>query len=225
MCSAEAGTFTHPVAALQMLLVLPSHAFDLSGDGGAQADRKHRDTILVPLPGSDDDLPSVQVGVHHAERAALHQPKPGAVQQANHQAVHGPIFHCGENPSNLSLRQHRRKTDRPLRPYGIELPEFPLDDVAKQEDEGIECLILRGRCDAATDGEVGKKRLDMLGRHVQRMDPISGLRSMESEEPLDPTHVGLLGSRGVVLGRTCLMNLIEKLHGGRMACEDTNVNM
>jgi len=62
-------------------------------------------------------------------------------------------------------------------------------------------------------------------RHVLRMDPFSHCISMKSKESLDPARIGLLRPRGVMLGYACFMNLIEKLHGCMMACEDSNVNM
>ncbi len=76
----------------------------------------------------------------------------------------------------------------------------------------------------ATNGEVCEKRLDMLSRHVQRMNPFPSRIPMESEEPLDPAHVGFLRPRGVVLGQARFVDLIEQLHGCRMTCADTNVN-
>ena len=57
------------------------------------------------------------------------------------------------------------------------------------------------------------------------MDLYLRLAVVESEEPLDPPRIGFLRSRGVVLGQARLTDLIGQLHGSRMACEDSNVNI
>jgi len=36
----------------------------------------------------------------------------------------------------------------------VEFTDFSVDDVSKQEDEGIECLVLRGCCNVATNGKL-----------------------------------------------------------------------
>jgi len=65
----------------------------------------------------------------------------------------------------------------------------------------------------------------MVCCHVLRMNPFPRCISMESKKPLDPSRIGFLRSRGVVLGHTRLMDLIEESHGCRMTRKDTDVNM
>jgi len=48
---------------------------------------------------------------------------------------------------------------------------------------------------------------------------------MEAHEPLDPAGVCSLCPGGVVLGLTRLTDLSYELHGGRMACDDSNVDI
>jgi len=48
---------------------------------------------------------------------------------------------------------------------------------------------------------------------------------MEAHEPLDPAGVCSLCPGGVVLGLTRLTDLSYEIHGSRMACEDSNVDI
>lgn len=62
----------------------------------------------------------------------------------------------------------------------------------------------------------------MVSSHVPWMNPFPRCVPMESEEPLNPSPIGLLRPRGVVLGQASFVDLIHQPHGSRMACEDSN---
>ena len=51
------------------------------------------------------------------------------------------------------------------------------------------------------------------------------LATVKAKGPFDPTRVGSLFPGGVVLCLTRLTDLSYELHGGRMACDDSNVDI
>jgi hypothetical protein len=79
-------------------------------------------------------------------------------------------------------------------------------DIAIEEQERAERLVLRRRADATLRREPRQKRGDLGGAHVRRM-PLA----MEENVPPNPIGVGVLGSPAVMFCANRLTNAIEQL--------------
>jgi len=70
--------------------------------------------------------------------------------------------------------------------------DFDLENVAVEEENGAEGLVLGGGGDVFFDGEVGDEFLDSFGAHVFGVFFV-----VEEDVACDPIFVGLLGADGV----------------------------
>ena len=80
------------------------------------------------------------------------------------------------------------------------------EDLAIEEEQRAEGLVLRGGGDVALDGQVGEERLDLRAAHI-----FGVALAVEQDEAPDPIDVGLLGADGVVLDANRVAHLIEQL--------------
>jgi hypothetical protein len=75
----------------------------------------------------------------------------------------------------------------------LQVRKGQIQNVAIQEDDSIERLVLSRRRDPPPGGEVGEKLYDLFSSHALRMPEI-----MKFDESDDPADVSLLGAAAVV---------------------------
>jgi len=122
-------------------------------EGGLEILRKHGDSALPALAVVNDDLSVLEVEVLDPDAQAFVQPKSGAIEKERHEA--GRPMEVLEHPSDFVASEHHRYPTRPLGADAVELSEILVENVAIEEEQGAQGLVL-GRCaDLAPDGEVG----------------------------------------------------------------------
>lgn len=84
-----------------------------------------------------------------------------------------------------------------------------VEDVAVEEEEGGERLVLGGGGDVFFDGEVGEEGLDFWGAHV-----FGVAFAVEEDVAFDPVAVGLFGAVGVVFEAQGVGDLVEEFARG-----------
>ena len=94
--------------------------------------RKHRDAVLVALPGPDDDLVGGEV---HVLDATLENPQAGAIEQAGHEPRRA--LELLEHGADLLASQDDGQTLRTLRAHdALEPGQVQLEHVAVEKQEG-----------------------------------------------------------------------------------------
>lgn len=83
--------------------------------------------------------------------------------------------------------------------------EVDPEDLAVEEEDGAEGLVLGGGGDAPFDGEVGEEGFDLRRAHFAGVAFV-----VEEDEPFDPGDVGLFGADGIVFAADRISDLVEK---------------
>jgi len=108
------------------------------------------------------------------------QAQTGTVEEHGHQAGH--TGHVEEERSNLFAGQHDGQPRWSLRPdHVVEPRQILLENVAIQEEERAQRLILRGCRHVAFDGERAEKLGDLRSAHLGWM-----ALAVEEDEAADP---------------------------------------
>ena len=172
----------------------------LTLDGG----RKRRGPVLVALAGADDELVAVEIQVLHPESSALEQAQARAVHQDGHEA--GSAAEPLDHSAHLVAREHDRQPNRPPGPHHVVEPgHLLLEDLAIQEQQRAQCLIL-GRCgDVALDGEPAQIPGELGATHLGGMPLL-----VEEDVAPNPRDVGLLGSPAIVAGAHGIPDPVEQ---------------
>jgi hypothetical protein len=98
---------------------------------------------------------------------------------------------------------------------GVKFTKVDTKNIAIEEEDGREGLVLRAGGDAMLDGEIGEKGFDMgsakrVGMLESRWCP------MEANVAFDPIGVAILGGASQVAKASDVADLIEKFHGKRL---------
>ena len=88
----------------------------------------------------------------------------------------------------------------------VEPREFHVEDLAIQEQQRVQRLVLRRCRDVVANGERREKRGDFRGAHLGGM-PLA----VEKDVSLDPVDVRLLGATAVVARPDGVTNPVEQL--------------
>ncbi len=116
----------------------------------------------------------------------------------------------GQNAADLCAREHHRQPLGPLRTDGtVEALEFAAEDVAIQEQDAGQGLVLGRRRDLAAHGEIGQERDDFGGSHLVGVALV-----VEQDEATNPLYVGLFGPRAHVAQPDRLTHPIEEARRG-----------
>jgi len=92
--------------------------------------------------------------------------------------------------AHLGAGQHHGQALGELRRRGqVELAEIDREDIAVQEQQRRECLVLRRGAHAALHREVREEGLDLGAAHVGRV-----ALAVEQDEASDPADVGFFGA-------------------------------
>jgi hypothetical protein len=116
-----------------------------------------------PAPGSL----LLEVEVLDPERHRLQQPEPASIEKAGdqqHRAVEMP-----EQRPHLATGEDDRQPTPHRRPHhSIEPGDIHLEYHLVEEEQGRECLRLRGRADPPPLGEVGEEGGQLVGSELAR---------------------------------------------------------
>jgi hypothetical protein len=167
--------------------------------------RQKGHAVLVTLAAPNHDLVGGEVHVLDAQTCALEEPKSAAVEQDGHKTWRPT--HLFENRADLFASEDDRQSlgrasaDNPIQPRDI-----LVKDVAIEEEERAECLILRRRTDSFLDGEPGQEARKFGFSEQRRVAP-----PVEVDVSPGPPNVCLLGAWAVVMDPNRLPHLLEEL--------------
>lgn len=150
----------------------------------------------------------LEVNILDAQADAFHEAQAAAVEELGHQFVGAvqavqelPDLFAGEDGGEAFGSFGRGEED------GVNL--F-VEDLAVEEEDCAEGLVLGGGGDISFHSEVGQEGLDFWGTHIGGMAFV-----VEEDEAAHPVHVGLFGAVGVVFESEDLAELIQKFFGHR----------
>jgi hypothetical protein len=132
-------------------------ARQVRGDDGRQG----RHAVLVALPAADDELAAAEVHILYAKLRALEQAQARAVEEQRHEP--GWAFHEADNRADLLAAEHPGKARGPLGAHHVVEPGQALADLAIEEQQRAQRLVLRRRGDVP----LHRERAQEL-RHLRR---------------------------------------------------------
>jgi hypothetical protein len=181
---------------------------DLGLEGRDEGIREDGDAVVFAFAIADDDGVVTKVYVFDAQAQAFHQAQAGAVEELGHEF--GDAGHVVDDSEGFGMGEDGREGARFFSAdnVGGEF-DFLLEDMAVEEEESGESLILCGGGDVLFDGEVGEEGLDFWGAHVFGVTFV-----MEEDVAFDPVAVGLFGAVGVVFEAQGVGDLVEEFSRG-----------
>jgi hypothetical protein len=207
------GEVDFAIASFEILVVDEGDVFDLGLEGGDDGFREDGGAVVFTFAIADDDLAITEVNVFDAQAETFHEAESASVEDFGHEL--GKPSHVVDNGEGFLLGEDGGKgfgffgADE----VGGEF-DFLVENVAIQEDDGAEGLVLGGGGEAALGGEVGDEGLDFGDAHVFGMAFI-----VEEDVAANPVYVGLFGAVGVMLDANGVADLFEEFFGlgGRCA--------
>src|SRR5713226_5764049 len=149
--------------------------------------RHHRHTILGSFTIPNRDLAILKVHILDPQPNALHQPQPGAIEEAGHQPV-APVK-MRQDMSYLTLGKDDGQACRLLRALKIVHPlKVLLQDFAVQKDQRAQCLILSGGRDLLLDRQMIQELFHFARTHLLWVSLL-----MKEDVTLDPVNVSGFG--------------------------------
>ena len=140
-----------------------------------------------------------------SQPATFQESKARTVEQERHQARH--TLQPLEDRAGLVAREHGGQV---LRAFGtdevVKPRQLDTEDLAIEEEQRVEGLILRGRSYSVANRERRQEGRDFRGAHLGRM-----ALAMEEDVALDPVDVRLLGPAAVVACANRVTNAVEEL--------------
>ncbi len=170
----------------------------------------HRHAVLPALAVADRDLARREVDVPDSQAAAFQQSKARPVEQECHQARH--TIQPPEDHADFVARENDGQV---LRAFGTDQVVKPwqlyAEDLAIEEEQRVEGLILRGGSYSVTNGERRQEGRDFRRAHLGRM-----ALAMEEDVALDPVDVRLFGPTAVVACTNRVTDPVEELRLWRL---------
>jgi len=175
----------------EVLLVKQAHTLDLTPQVGDDGLREGNDAILFPFAIAHSDGLVFEVNILDAQADTFHQAQARAIEQLCHEFV--DAVELGDDTQGLVAGEDSGEAFRSFGTGEEDGLDVLVQDVAVEEEDGAEGLILGGSGDASFLGEVGKESLDFWGAHFAGVTFV-----MEEDEAFDPIHVGCFGAIGIV---------------------------
>src|SRR5690606_28818067 len=117
-----------------------------------------------------------------------------------------PTFHRSQKVAHVLDRKNGRKPPRTFGPDDVFEPrQLRAENLAIQEQDRRQGLVLRARGNLALDGERAEESLDLDRAHLARMTPVVG-----ENEPPYPSQVHPFRVETVVFEPQSPANLVEK---------------
>jgi hypothetical protein len=186
-------------------LVLPLHALEMVteralGDGG-----ENGHAILGAFPVTDDDLARGEVDVLDSEAAAFQQAKTGPVQKGGHEP--GRAVQLGNDRAYFVAGQDDGEMLWAPGPDNVVAPrQVLMQDVAREEQERAERLVLGGGSHATVDGQGAEEARALRGAHLGRM-----ALAVEEDVAANPTDGRRLGAAAAVAEAIDFADAVEEL--------------
>ena len=139
--------------------------------------------VFVPFAFADDDLSSFEVDVFDAESTAFKEAHAGAVEQFEDES-HGIAGHASEDVAHFVDGEDDGESFRLFGSDGIDEWELNAEDVAIEEEETGEGLVLSAGGDFSLNGEMREERLDFRRAHLERVAFL-----VEQDEAANPADV------------------------------------
>lgn len=112
-----------------------------------------RDPILVSLAGTDGKGCPFEVDILDPEGGALLEPQPATVDQPDHEQVNAA--QVAEDPRDLLFAENHGEPPPILGADGFgDIVELLVENVAEEEEQGVECLVLGRGGNLALDGDM-----------------------------------------------------------------------
>ncbi len=185
----------HPArASADVGFVLVADRLEVLGEVTAGGGGQHRHAILGAFAGAHRDLVAPEVHVLHPQAQGFEQPQAGAIQEQRREA-RGSVERVDDD-LHLRAGQHDRDALGILGPHDVVEPrQLLLENLAIEEEQRAQRLVLRGRGDIAVDGQIAQEARDLGGAHLGRM-----ALAVEDDVAPDPSDVGLLRAEAAVAG-------------------------
>jgi hypothetical protein len=188
--------------------VVSANELDLRAQALAGAGGQEGRAVVRPLAATDGDLMAIEVDVLHAEGERFLHAESGAVEDLAEE-TEGRLKPV-EQREDVAAREDVGEVVGALRAFeAFERGHLDLEDLAVEEDQRAQGLVLRRRCAATTDREVIEECGDLGGAHLARVTPV-----VEADELANPAEVRLLGARRVVQAADRGGDGFEEGHGG-----------
>lgn len=198
-------------AVFEVSLVDDFYSFYLQFEMGDERVWEDGEAVVFAFSVTDDDLAVAEVYVFDAEAEAFHEAQSGAVEDLGHEL--GDVFEVGDDGEGFLVGEDGGEgfgffgADD----VGGEL-DVLVEDVAVEEEDGGERLVLGGGGDVLFDGEVGEEGLNFGDAHF-----FGVAFAVVEDVAFDPFGVGFFGAVGVVFEADGLAELLEEfgwfLHG------------
>jgi hypothetical protein len=160
--------------------------------------------ILAAFPPADDDLKALEIDIFDAKPHALHETEAGAVEKVGQKTV--GALEVRQDGADFLTREHDGKG---VGGFGfrdsLETFGLAVEDMAVEEEDGAERLILSRGADFPLDGKVTQE-----GDDVGRVEFARVAAIVEDDEASDPIDVGTLGADTVVAHAEGGSNLFQE---------------
>ena len=172
---------------------------------GDEAVGEHGYPVIAALAVVDKDAMVFKVNIFHAQPQAFHESKPAAVHDLNHEFVWA--CHVGDDGPGFIPGKHNGNPFPLFGPDEINgsFIQFDFQEIAIEEDDGTEGLVLSGCGGFALDHEVGDELVDFGDAHFARVAFV-----MKEDVFANPMSVCLFCSRGVLLDANLVAVLVEQ---------------
>jgi hypothetical protein len=198
------GKPDRPVPAGKVSLVEPLRRPHLLPQGIPELLGQNGQPVLAALALPDRQLAHIEVDVLHPQPQGLQESETRTIQQARHHG--GRPLQLRQNPPNLGAGEDDRESPGLHRPHhAIDVGQRDPEDVAVEEEEGGQRLVLRRGCHPARGGQVGEKGPDLVNAHLLRM-PLAVVEHV----PTNPSRVRLFGAAAEVPQTAGLPHLVEQ---------------
>ena len=206
------GQVDFAVAGFEVLLMNVSNGFEVRLQMRDQRIGEHGEAVFFAFAVADDDLVVTEVNILDAQTQTFHEAQAAAVEYLGHKL--GNAGHFVDDGHGFLVGEDDGQGFGFLGAddVGGEGKVY-FEDVAIEEDDGAECLILGGGGKLFLGGEVGDEGLDFFCAHIFGMAFV-----VEEDIAFDPIHICFFGAGGVVFGADGIADLFEEFFALRGGC-------
>ncbi len=187
----------------EVFLVKQANTLDLTTQVGDDSFGERDNAILFPFAIAHGDGLVFEINVLDTQTDAFHQAQARAIEQLCHEFV-GAV-ELGDDAQDLVTGEDGREAFGAFGAGEEDGLDVLVQDVAVEEEDGAESLILGGSGDASFLGEVGKESLDFWCAHFAGVTFV-----MEEDEAFDPVDVGFFGAIGIVFEAQGFADLVKQ---------------
>ncbi len=161
------------------------------------------DAVVFAFSVADDDLTISEIDIFDAEAETFHQAKSRAIEDLRHEF--GDAGHAVDDGERLRAREDDGER---FGFFGADNGggdfNFPLENVAVEEKDGGERLILSGGGDVLFNREVGNERLNFRRAHFEGVAFV-----VKQDVAFYPVFVSLFGAVRIMFGSNRVANFVE----------------